>query len=150
MKKTHDPAPPPPNQPIESGRFAYDGLERTVHEKARLGIITSLAMHPTGLVFSDLKKLCDLTDGNLNRHLAVLEEEKLVEVWKSGGAGRRQTMYRITNHGRKRLLDYLAELEQVVEDVARATKAAEAQRNLSGGSPGGGGGGAGWRKVAPA
>ena len=58
------------------GRFAYDGLDRAIHEKARLGILTSLVAHPNGLLFSDLKELCSLTDGNLNRHLAVLEEER--------------------------------------------------------------------------
>ena len=57
-----------------SGRFAYDGLERVFHEKARLGIMTSLVGHPKGLIFSDLKELCALTDGNLSRHLQVLHE----------------------------------------------------------------------------
>ena len=45
------------------GRFAYDGLDRVLHEKARLGIVTSLASRPHGLVFTDLKELCSLTDG---------------------------------------------------------------------------------------
>ena len=54
-----------------SGRFAYDGLERVFHEKARLGIMTSLVTNPRGLVFSDLKEFCALTDGNLSRHLQV-------------------------------------------------------------------------------
>ena len=44
-----------------TGRFAYDGLERVVHEKARLGIMTSLVSHPRGVVFADLKELCNLT-----------------------------------------------------------------------------------------
>ena len=50
-------------QQASSGRFAYDGLERAIHEKARLGIMTSLVAHPSGLAFADLKQLCDLTDG---------------------------------------------------------------------------------------
>ena len=62
------------------GRFAYEGLDRVLHEKARLGILTSLAAHSEGLLFCDLKQLCDLTDGNLSRHLRVLEEAELVEV----------------------------------------------------------------------
>ena len=53
------------------------GLERVIHEKARLGIMTSLATHPKGLLFSDLKELCALTDGNLSRHLQVLHESGL-------------------------------------------------------------------------
>jgi hypothetical protein len=57
-----------------SGRFAYDGLDRVMHEKARLGVLTSLVAHPKGLAFGDLKQLCGLTDGNLSRHLRVLHE----------------------------------------------------------------------------
>src|SRR5262249_53123917 len=56
--------------------FAYEGLDRVIHEKARLGILTSLMAHPKGLAFADLKQLCGLTDGNLSRHLQVLEEAK--------------------------------------------------------------------------
>ena len=55
-----------------AGRYAYEGLDRVLHEKARLGIMTSLATRPAGLSFNELKQLCALTDGNLNRHLDVL------------------------------------------------------------------------------
>ena len=65
-----------------AGRFAYDGLDRVLHERARLSIMTSLATQPDGLLFTDLKDLCSLTDGNLSRHLQVLHEAGLVEVWK--------------------------------------------------------------------
>jgi len=43
--------------------FSYDGLDRVIHEKARLGLLTSLIAHPKGLAFADLKQLCGLTDG---------------------------------------------------------------------------------------
>ena len=56
-----------------SPRFAYDGLDRVIHERARLSVLTSLVTHSRGLLFGDLKQLCALTDGNLNRHLQVLE-----------------------------------------------------------------------------
>ena len=62
----------------DAGRFAYEGLERIFHEKARLGIMTSLLTHPEGLVFNDLKKLCALTDGNLSRHMQALNEANFV------------------------------------------------------------------------
>ena len=65
-----------------NGRFAYEGLDRVLHEKARLGILTSLVAHPDGLRFGELRTLCALTDGNLSRHLDVLREAGLVEVWK--------------------------------------------------------------------
>ena len=47
-----------------SGRFAYDGLDRVFHEKARLGIMTSLMTRSAGLSFLDLKQLCALSDGD--------------------------------------------------------------------------------------
>ena len=104
------------------GRFAYDGLDRVIHERARLSVLTSLIAHPKGLVFGDLKKLCGLTDGNLSRHLAVLEQARLVEIAKGYEHNRPQTVCRITAEGRRRYLDYLSVLEQVVRDAASATK----------------------------
>src|SRR5437588_12848369 len=106
-----------------SGRFAYDGLDRVIHEKARLGVLTSLIAHPKGVVFGDLKKMCALTDGNLSRHLQVLEEAKLIEIQKGYDHNRPQTICRITAQGRQRYLDYLKVLEQVVRDAASAAKA---------------------------
>lgn len=103
-----------------AGRYAYAGLERAIHEKARLGILTSLATHVDGLVFTELRELCGLTDGNLNRHVKVLQEEQLVEVWKGFKANRPQTLVRMTETGRRRFLTYLAELERVVADAALA------------------------------
>ncbi len=98
--------------------FAYEGLDRVIHERARLSVLTSLITHPNGLGFVELKKLCALTDGNLARHLQVLEEDGMVRITKESGAGRAQTTARITVSGRKRYLDYLEILEQVVRDAA--------------------------------
>jgi DNA-binding MarR family transcriptional regulator len=100
------------------GRFAYEGLERAIHEKARLGILTSLVAHPEGLSFGDLKELCALTDGNLNRHLAVLEEERLVTTDRSAKRGRPQTLVMMTTAGRRRFQQYLNVLERVLADAA--------------------------------
>ena len=99
-----------------AGRFAYDGLERAIHEKARLGILTSLMTRREGILFTELKELCSLTDGNLNRHLKVLQEAGLVEVWKGLRKGKPQTLCRLTAEGRRRFLEYLAVLEQVVSE----------------------------------
>jgi DNA-binding MarR family transcriptional regulator len=109
-----------------SGRFAYDGLDRVIHEKARLSVLTSLVAHPKGLVFGDLKELCGLTDGNLSRHLAVLDEAGLIDIAKGYDHNRPQTVVRITPAGRRRYLDYLAVLEQVVRDAADATGSSSA------------------------
>lgn len=107
-----------------SGRFAYDGLERVFHEKARLGIMTSLVTHPKGLVFADLKELCALTDGNLSRHLQVLHEAGLLELWKGFQQNRPQTLCRLSEEGRRRFLDYINVLESVVSDALTAAKSA--------------------------
>jgi DNA-binding MarR family transcriptional regulator len=103
-----------------TSRFAYDGLNRVIHERARLSLLTSLLTHPKGLWFGELKDLCALTDGNLNRHLLVLEEAKLVSVTKALEGSRTQTRCRITALGRRRYLEYLAVLEQVIIDGAGA------------------------------
>jgi len=108
------------------GRFAYEGLDRVIHERARLSILTSLMTNPKGLTFNDLKELCALTDGNLSRHLRVLERAKMVEIVKGQDRNRPQTVCRITASGRKNFLEYLETLEQVIRDAAsgNATEAA--------------------------
>lgn len=112
------PLDPKPDEP--TGRFAYEGLERIFHEKARLGIMTSLVTHSRGLVFSDLKDLCRLTDGNLSRHLQVLHEAGFVEIWKGSHKNRPQTLCRVTDEGRTRFLEYINVLETVVQDALKA------------------------------
>ncbi len=111
---------PENNSANSSAPFAYDGLDRVIHEKARLGLLTSLMAHPKGLSFADLKQLCALTDGNLSRHLQVLQEAGLVEVIKGYEGNRPHTTCRLTKTGRKRFLDYLSVLEQLVRDAAKA------------------------------
>jgi DNA-binding HxlR family transcriptional regulator len=104
------------------GRFAYEGLDRVIHERARLSVLTSLITHPKGLTFNELKQLCSLTDGNLSRHLSVLEKDEMVEIAKGHDRNRPQTVCRITTSGRGRYLEYLETLEQVVRDAAKVAK----------------------------
>ena len=75
--------------------FAYEGLDRVIHERARLSVLTSLISNPKGLTFGDLKQLCALTDGNLSRHLSVLEREKIVQIVKGHDRNRPQTLSRM-------------------------------------------------------
>jgi len=110
------------NVPESEGRFAYEGLDRVIHERARLSVLTSLITNPKGVVFNDLKQLCSLTDGNLSRHLRVLEAEKMVQIVKGHDRNRPQTICRITPAGRRRYLEYLSTLEQVVKDAAKGSK----------------------------
>ncbi len=118
-----------------TGRFAYDGLDRVIHEKARLSVLTSLVTHPKGLVFGDLKEMCGLTDGNLSRHLQVLEEAGLLDIPKGYDHNRPQTLCRITAQGRRRYLDYLQVLEQIVRDAATATDVSAPPLGLRGARP---------------
>jgi DNA-binding MarR family transcriptional regulator len=119
----------------EEARFAYEGLDRVIHERARLSVLTSLISNPKGLTFNDLKQLCALTDGNLSRHLRVLERGKLVEIVKGHDRNRPQTLCRITSAGRKRYLEYLATLEQVVRDAAQGVNEEAASALLRGLAP---------------
>ena len=122
-----------PRDPV--ARFAYEGLDRVLHERARLSILTSLVTSPRGLTFNDLKQLCGLTDGNLSRHLRVLEKGKVVEIVKGHEHKRPQTLCRITLAGRKRFVEYISELEHVVRDAAEAGNDESALRLLSGLAP---------------
>jgi len=121
--------------PSSEGRFAYEGLDRVIHERARLSVLTSLITNPKGLAFGDLKQLCALTDGNLNRHLRVLEESKLVEIVKKIDRNRPLTICRITATGRARFVEYLSTLEQVVQDAAQSTEEEPASGPVRGFAP---------------
>ena len=100
-----------------TGRFAYQGLDRVMHEKARLGILASLAAHSDGVLFNDLKQLCSLTDGNLSRHLGVLTDAGFIEIWKGTSGSRPQTLYRLTAEGRSRFSEYISLLDSIVSDA---------------------------------
>ena len=110
--------------------FAYEGLDRIFHEKARLGIVSSLLGHPDGLSFSDLKTLCGLTDGNLSRHLQVLEEAGYVDIEKGYEGKRPLTRCRLSDEGRERFSDYLAVLETVLRKTTRASAGADESRHF--------------------
>lgn len=115
--------------PEQEGRFAYEGLDRLIHERARLSVLTSLLTHPKGLTFVELKAMCSLTDGNLSRHLSILEQDGMVVIEKGHEKNRPQTVCRITAHGKKRYLEYLETLEQVVRDAAKVADSTVAGRS---------------------
>lgn len=121
------------NATASAGQFSFDGLDRVMHEKARLGILSSLAANAGGLLFNDLKQMCSLTDGNLSRHLAVLSDAGLVEIWKGTKGPRPQTMYRLTSGGRQRFARYISVLEKVVADARMNATPDTQQRRLSAG-----------------
>jgi DNA-binding MarR family transcriptional regulator len=116
------------NEAEDAGRFAYEGLDRVLHEKNRLGILTALVTHPAGVSFTDLARLCDLTDGNLSRHLDALAKANLVKITKSFAGRRPLTTCALTAHGRKRFREYLEQLEQVLRDAAAQEDATDAAK----------------------
>jgi len=111
--------------------FAYDGLDRIFHEKARLGIVSSLAGHADGLAFSELKSLCGLTDGNLSRHLQVLEEAGYVHIDKGYTGKRPFTRCSLSAKGRVRFSNYLTVLEEVLRKATKATARVNAPTRLA-------------------
>jgi DNA-binding MarR family transcriptional regulator len=123
------------NSSQTEARFAYEGLDRVIHERARLSVLTSLITNPGGLSFVDLKQLCGLTDGNLARHLQVLEKDGMIKIFKEQDQNRLQTITRITAVGRKRYVEYLNILEQVVKDAADAQRDDKAYKSTRGLSP---------------
>lgn len=102
----------------EGGRYAYAGLDRRLHEPARLSILTALITHPQGLAFAELRAACDLTDGNLASHVRHLETAGYLASEKRIEAGRPVTRCRITGDGQRRFLDYLAVLKDVIRDAS--------------------------------
>jgi len=93
--------------------FDFEKLDKIIHEKGRLGIMTLLATRPTWS-FQDLKAELGLSDGNLITHLRTLHDNDYVSVTKEVG-GRPQTNYALTERGRKGFQDYLSILEQIVK-----------------------------------
>lgn len=95
----------------------FSKLDKTIHEKARLSIMTLLATRPAW-TFQDLKTELTMSDGNLITHLRVLHEAGLVAVTKEVH-DRPQTSYSLTAKGKKAFDEYLAVLEQIVRATQR-------------------------------
>lgn len=92
----------------------FSKLDKTIHEKGRLGIMTLLASRVEPWPFQDLKGELDMSDGNLITHLRTLEQAGYIAGEKLTGDGRPQTLYTLTKSGRKAFEDYLAILEQIL------------------------------------
>lgn len=92
--------------------FDFDKLDKTIHEKGRLGIMTLLATRPSW-PFQDLKAELKMSDGNLVTHLRTLHDAGLVAVTKEI-FDRPQTSYSLTAKGRTAFQEYLTVLEQIV------------------------------------
>jgi DNA-binding MarR family transcriptional regulator len=91
-------------------------LDRLIHERLRLGIISALAVNDR-LTFTDLKRLLRTTDGNLSVHARKLEEADYIVCDKSFDGRVPRTEYRLTAAGRHALEKYLAHMEAIIKAV---------------------------------
>ncbi len=89
-------------------------LDRVIHERVRLGILSALAANPT-MTFSELKALLEVSDGNLSVHARKLEEAGYVECQKSFENRLPRTEYQLTIAGREAFEKYLAHMEAIVD-----------------------------------
>lgn len=88
-------------------------LDRLIHQRVRLGIMSALAVNDA-LTFNDLKDLLEITDGNLSVHARKLEEAGYVECTKSFAGRVPKTEYRLTEQGRRSLEAYLSRMEGLI------------------------------------
>ncbi len=89
-------------------------LDRIIHDRIRLGILSALATHPT-LAFNELKEMLDTSDGNLSVHARKLEEVRYITVKKSFAGRIPRTEFRLTDAGRKALESYLGHMEALIQ-----------------------------------
>ncbi len=101
----------------------FPNLDRVIHEKARLAIISALSATPS-LTYTDLRNLLVMTDGNLTSHLRILQEAGLISLSKSTGETRPQTICVLTDTGRSAFTQYLGHLEQIVAQFRKTTPSA--------------------------
>ena len=93
-------------------------LDPVIHERVRLGIISALAVNDE-LSFNDLKKLLDITDGNLSVHARKLEDAGYVKCSKSFVGRQPRTSFKVTAAGKRALESYLAQMESVIRSARK-------------------------------
>ena len=89
-------------------------LDRLIHERMRLGIVSALSINET-LTFNDLKRLLETTDGNISVHARKLEEAGYITCTKSFAGRMPRTEYALTANGRKALEKYLNHMESIIQ-----------------------------------
>ena len=116
-RKRRASTPAPDLKSGREGSAALD-LDRVIHERVRLGILSALAVNDS-LTFNELKALLSTTDGNLSVHARKLEEAEYVTCTKSFEGRLPRTEYNITRSGREALEKYLAHMEALIEAVRK-------------------------------
>ena len=110
----------------------YVALERVFHEPNRLAIMSTLGGAVEGLSFGELKDQCNLTDGNLSRHLKTLVEADAIRLDKRFVGSRPRTTVYLTHAGRDGFVAYLKALEEVLQVAAEAMVTDPAQLTFFG------------------
>jgi len=100
--------------PVAAPSASAHKLDRLVHERLRLGILSALAVNES-VTFNELKRLLDTTDGNLSVHARKLEEAGYVGCAKSFANRMPKTEYRLTAAGRRALERYLDHMEALIQ-----------------------------------
>lgn len=98
----------------KSPELPFEKLERCIHEPARLAILSLLINYDDGLSYGEIREQLELTYGNLERHMKVLLENKLIEVDKLQTTGRPQSHAKFSDAGRESFIKYLNNLEKIL------------------------------------
>jgi len=93
-------------------------LDRVIHEKGRLAIMSMLAASPA-LAYTELRDTLQMTDGNVTAHARALQEAGYVAVTKTYHGGRPLTTFALTDAGRKAFAQYISLLESIVQQTKR-------------------------------
>lgn len=104
-------------------RNPYAALKTIFHEPNRMAIMAALSCTIDGLTFNELKQECDLTNGNLNRHLKALEEAEAILITKSFVNAKPRTTVCLSDLGRESFLAYLQALEEALQQAAASVAA---------------------------
>jgi DNA-binding MarR family transcriptional regulator len=102
-----------------AGSSVSDELDRLIHERVRLGIVSALAAEDV-LSFGDLKKILKTSDGNLSVHARKLEDAGYIRVIKGFEDRKPKTDYRLTGRGRRALETYLGRMENLLSEARSA------------------------------
>lgn len=98
----------------------YSALNKLFHEPNRLAIVSALCNATDGITFNELKHECNLTDGNLSRHLRSLQRARIIRIKKSFVQSKPQTTVYFTERGRDAFIRYLEALEEVLLKAAES------------------------------
>ena len=102
-----------------AGSNVAESLDRLIHERIRLGIVSALAAED-GMSFADLKQVLQTTDGNLSVHARKLEDAGYIRVTKGFEDRRPRTQYRLPAKGRRAFEEYVNQMETIISEARDA------------------------------